>query len=231
MESTGSVWSNLYDLLEERKVPVVLANPLRTRVIASARIKTNKVDARIPAHLLRADLVAECYIPPRELREIRALVRHRASIVRARATVKNRVHAIIDRYGLWCGCSDPFGRRGTEWLRGLELGDLDRLMLDNHLSHIESLNQQIRRVDEEIRRRASLDEDVRLLLSMTGVGVYTALLIKSEIGDISRFPDYKRRVSWAGLAPSIRQSGRVEIRGGITKQGSRMLRWIMVEAT
>ena len=174
--------------------------------------------------------MAECYVPPRELREIRALVRHRAALVRARATVKNRVHAIIDRYGLRCGCSDPFGRRGTEWLRGLELGDLDRLMLDNHLSHIESLNQQIRRVDEEIRRRASLDEDVRLLLSMTGVGVYTALLIRSEIGDISRFPDYKRLVSWAGLAPSIRQSGRVEIRGGITKQGSRMLRWIMVEA-
>jgi transposase len=76
-------------------------------------------------------------------------------------------------------------------------------MLDNHLQHVESLKGQIGRIDEEIRRRASLDEDVRLLLSLTGVDVYTALLIRSEIGGISRFPDYKRLVSWAGLAPSL----------------------------
>ena len=103
-------------------------------------------------------------------------------------------------------------------------------MLDNHLSHVESLSRQIGRVDGEIRSRASLDEDVRLLLSLTGVDVYTALLIRSEIGNISRFPDYRRLASWVGLAPSLHQSGSVEICGGITKQGSRMLRWAMVEA-
>ncbi len=68
-------------------------------------------------------------------------------------------------------------------------------MVDNHLSHMESLGKQVGRVDEETRRRVSLDEDVRLLLSLTGVDVYTALLIRSEIGDIGRFPDYKRLVS------------------------------------
>jgi transposase len=79
-----------------------LENPLKTKAIASARIKTDKVDARILAHLLRGDLVAECYVPPRDLREIRALVRHRASLVRARTTVKNRVHAFLDVHGLRC---------------------------------------------------------------------------------------------------------------------------------
>jgi len=225
MESTGSVWTNLYDALDERKVPVVLANPLKTRAIASARIKTDKVDARILAHLLRGDLVAECYVPPRGLREIRALVRHRASLVRARTTVKNRVHAIVGQHGLRCEYSDLFGKRSLEWLRSLDLGALDRLMLDNHLGQVESLNGQIRRVDEMIRSRGSLDEDVRLLLSLTGVDVYTALLIRSEIGCIDRFPDYKRLVSWAGLASSLHQSGTVEYSGGITRQGSRMLRW------
>jgi len=112
----------------------------------------------------------------------------------------------------------------------LELGSLDGLMLRNHLEQIGSLNGQTRIVDEEIRRRASLDEDVRLLLSLTGVDVYTALLIRSEIGDISRFPDYKRLISWAGLSPSLHQSGSVEFRGGVTKQGSKMLRWIIMEA-
>jgi len=230
MESTGSVWANLYNSLDDRHIPVVLANPLKTRAIASARIKSDKVDARILAHLLRGDLVAESYVPPKHLREVRALIRHRASIIKIRTMAKNKVHALIDRYGFEHEYSDLFGKGGMEWLKTLELNPLDRLMLDNHLHHIEGLNQQIKRVDEEIHDKASQDEDVRLLLSMTGIDIYTALLIKSEIGCIHRFPDYKKLVSWAGLAPSLHQSGSVEYHGSITKQGSKMLRWIMVEA-
>ena len=126
------------------------------------------------------------------MRDIRSLVRHRLSIVKVRTMVKNRVHAIVDRNGLKHDFSDLFGKAGMQWLRKLELpsSSLDRLMLSNHLTHVESLNEGIARVDEEITARASVDEDVRLLLSLTGVSVYTALLIKSEIGNIGRFPNY-----------------------------------------
>ena len=134
---------------------------------------------------------------------------------------------MIDKHGFAASYSDVFGKGGLEWLRSLELPALDKLILINHLTHLESLNQQTERVDEEVHSKASENEGVRLLLSMTGVDVYTALLIKSEIGSIDRFPDYKRLVSWAGLAPSLHQSGSIT---SITKQGSRMLRWIMVEA-
>jgi len=230
MESTGSLWMNVYDHLDDRHIAVVLANPLKTKAIASARIKSDKVDARILAHLLRSDLVAESYVPPKHLREVRALIRHRASIVKIRTMVKNKVHALIDKYGFEHEYSDLFGKGGVEWLKRLELNPLDRLMLDNYLQHIESLNQQLKRVDEEIHSKASKDGDVKLLLSMTGIDIYTALLIRSEIGSIDRFPDYKRLVSWAGLAPSLHQAGSIEYHGSITKQGSRMLRWIMVEA-
>ena len=113
------------------------------------------------------------------------------------------------------------GKEDLQWLRSIELPSLDRLMLDNHLQHLESLNQQIKRVDEEIRVKASHDEDVKLLLSMTGIDIYTALLIRSEIGSINRFPDYKKLVSWAGLAPSLHQSGSIQYHGAITKQGSK----------
>ena len=85
-------------------------------------------------------------------------------------------------------------------------------------------------MDEEITSRASQDEDVKLLLSLTGIDVYTALLIKSEIGDIRRFPNYKKLVSWAGLAPSLHQSVSTEYHGAITKQGSRTLRWTIIES-
>jgi len=144
--------------------------------------------------------------------------------------VKNQIHAIVDKHGHSCEYSDMFGKSEMKWLRSLELPSLDKLILDNHLTHLESLNQQTDRVDEEIHRKACEDDDVRLLLSLTGVDVYTALLIRSEIGNIDRFPDYKKLVSWAGLAPSLHQSGRVEYHGSITKQGSKMLRWMIVEA-
>jgi transposase len=230
MESTGPYWLDIYNQLDELHIPVVLANPLKTKAIASARIKSDKVDARILAHLLRTNLIPECYVPSKEMREIRSLVRHRLSIVKLRTMVKNKVHALIDRNGLKHEFSDLFGKAGMEWLKSVELSGLDRLMLDNYLMHIENLELQIERVDGEITSRASFDGDVRLLLSLKGINVYGALLIKSEIGSIGRFSDYKKLVSWAGLAPSLHQSGDVEYHGNITKQGSTMLRWMMVES-
>jgi transposase len=230
MESTGPYWLDLYNQLDDLHIAVVLANPLKTKAIASARIKSDKVDARILAHLLRTDLIPECYVPPKEMREIRSLVRHRLSIVKLRTMVKNKAHALVDRNGLKHDFSDLFGKAGVQWLRSVELSGLDRLMLDNYLMHLENLDLQIQRVDLEITSRASFDGDVRLLLSLKGINVYSALLIKSEIGKIERFSDYKKLVSWAGLAPSLHQSGDVEYHGNITKQGSVMLRWIMVES-
>jgi transposase len=230
MESTGPYWLDLYNHLDDLHIPVVLANSLKTKAIAAARIKSDKVDARILAHLLRTNLIPECYVPPKEMREIRSLVRHRVSIVKLRTMVKNKVHVLVDRNGLKHEFSDLFGKSGMLWLESLELSGLDRLMLDNYLLHLESLNVQIERVDDEITSKASVDGDVRLLMSLTGISVYSALLIKSEIGSIERFADYKRLVSWAGLAPSLHQSGDVEYNGSITKRGSSMLRWAMVEA-
>jgi transposase len=231
MESTGSVWTNLYNQLDSKHIPVILANPLKTKAIAWARIKSDEVDARILAHLLRSDLIAESYVPPQELREIRALIRHRLSIVKIRTMVKNKVHALIDKNGLETELENLFTKKGMEWLRSLQFqSSLDRLMLDNYLEHLESLQHQIKTVDQEILSKASQDQDVKLLLSLTGVSIYTALLLKSEIGDIKRFPNYKKLVSWSGLAPSMHQSGSVEYYGSITKQGSKMIRWIMVES-
>jgi len=229
MESTGNLWINLYEAIEGNGVNAVLANPLKMKAIASARIRNDKVDARVLASLLRGGLVAECYVPPRDVRELRALVRHRLQLVRTAAMVKNRVHSSLDKYGLKHGFSDLFGKAGMEWLRCVELKPLDRLLLDSFIEQVECLERLVGNVDVEIGRRASLDEDVRLLLSLTGVNVYSALLTKSEIGDVRRFPNYKKLIAWAGLAPGLYQSGNVERHGHITKQGSRLLRWVMVE--
>jgi transposase len=94
MESTANLWLTLYETLDNKNIKMVLANPMKTKAIASARVKTDKVDAKILAHLLRADLVAESYVPPKQIREIRALMRHRLSLLKMRTMVKNKVHAL-----------------------------------------------------------------------------------------------------------------------------------------
>jgi len=230
MESTANLWLPLYEAIDNKNIKVVLANPMKTKAIASARVKTDKVDAKILAHLLRADLVAESYVPPQQIREIRALIRHRLSLTKIRTMIKNKVHALTDKYGYRCEFSDMFGVSGLKWLKTLEMGELDLLILENHLLHIESINLQIDKADVAIKEKACEDEDIRLLLSLPGIDVRTALLLKSEIGPISRFVDYKHLVSWAGLAPRVYQSGNVLWNGGISRCGSGILRWAIVEA-
>jgi transposase len=229
MESTGNLWLNIYDALDSRSIKVVLANPMQTRA-SSRKKKTDKVDARKLALLLKAGLISESYVPPGYLREMRALVRHRLSLVRLRTMQKNKVHAILDKYGYRCERSDLYGKAGRAWLGRLKFNGLDRLLVENHVSLIEFVGVQVEGVDAAILQKASEEDDVRLLLSLTGVDVFTAVLIKSEIGTIERFDNYKKLVSWAGLAPSVHQSGEVEFHGGITREGSGVLRWAIVEA-
>ena len=118
-----------------------------------------------------------------------------------------------------------FTRKGREWLRGLGLEPVDR-----YLRLMESLRTEIRLLSLEMRQIAADDEDVRLLTSILEVSYYIALLVKTEIGDISRFPSGDQLASYAVLAPSTHSSGGVTHHGRITKEGSRWLRWAMVEA-
>jgi transposase len=127
MESTANLWLTLYEALDNKNIKVVLANPMKTKAIASAKVKTDKVDARILAHLLRADLVAESYVPPKQIREIRALIRHRLSLMKMRTMVKNKVHALTDKYGYRCEFSDMFGVSGLKWLKTLELRNSSKI--------------------------------------------------------------------------------------------------------
>ncbi|MDG6934376.1 MAG: IS110 family transposase [Nitrososphaerota archaeon] len=99
-----------------------------------------------------------------------------------------------------------------------------------YLRLIHTVHTEILVLSGTLKQMAPEDEDVRLLMTIPGIGYYSALLIKSEIGNVDRFPDGEHLCSYAGLVPSVRSSGRYARHGSITKQGSRWLRWIMVEA-
>ena len=209
---------------------VHLAHPLRTRAIAAARVKTDAIDAKTLAHLLRAGFLPEAYIAPRELRDLRELLRHRATLTRMRSAVKNRVHAILAKHGIPREHADLFGKGGREFLATLQLRDAPRRRLDSLIALICDFDREIEQTTAEIEQRAKADDRVDVLCQIRGVGRYTAMLIIAEIGDITRFPTARHLWSWAGLTPSVRSSDGKARLGHISRQGSPALRWALVEA-
>jgi transposase len=223
-------WEWLADALEDAGYEIHLAHPLRTRAIAAARVKTDAVDACTLAQLLRADLLPESYVAPRELRDLRDLLRHRIALTQMRSSLKNRVHAQLARHGVRRRHSDLFGAGGREFLLGLGLREEPRRRLDSMLALIDDFDREIEAATEEVDARAKADDRVDVLTQIRGVGPYTAMLVIAEVGDITRFPDARKLCAWAGLTPTIRSSDGKARLGRISKQGSRALRWALVEA-
>ena len=181
------------------------------------------------AQLLRADLLPEAWIAPPEVRQLRALLRHRVQLVRLRTLLRNRIHAVLadhghDRPG---GCWSGLGRA---WLASLELPAVSREVIEDDLALIDALQQPIDRLDWEVHQRAKADPRVKVLTQLPGVGPFTALIILAETGDVSRFGSARKLAAWAGLTPTVRGSDRTVRHGHISKQGSAWLRWILCEA-
>ncbi len=220
----GYCWQPLYDDLAEAGNDVRLAHPKRVKAIAEAKVKTDKVDSETLAHLLRADLLPESYVPPRDIRELRDLVRRRAFLVGMRTQLKNRVHAELAKRRIDLG-APLFTRKGLELLRSLGLEAVTQL-----LPVMEALDGQISSVSSSLRSMSGEDERAQLLMTMPGVGYYVALLIVSERGDVSRFGSSERLCSYAGLAPRVRDSGESVRHGGVSRDGSRWMRWALTQS-
>jgi len=228
LEACG-FYEPIYDWIDDRGYGVTLAHPLKVRAIADAQIKTDKIDAKTIAQLKRTDLLPASYVPPKHVREIRGIVRHRASMVRQRAKIKHCVHAVLHREGIQQPFSDLFGKAGIEWLKHVSVKYNSRLSIDNYLAIHQSMSEKIDETTRQIEAIVKMNPDVKRLTTMPGIGEYSALLITTEIGDINRFPNVDKLCSYAGLVPCISQSARTLRRGHITKEGNKLLRWILVE--
>jgi transposase len=222
-------WSWLADLLEDYAFETHLVHPLRCKAIASARLKNDKVDAAILAQLLRADLLPEAWIAPAKVRQLRALLRHRISLVRLGTQLRNRIHAVAADHGYDRSASYWTGP-GRGWLAELELPATSREIITDCLVVIDALTVLIDRIDGELHARAKSDPRVKALRTLPGVGEFTALVMVAEIGDITRFPSARKLASWAGLTPTVRGSDLKVRHGHISKQGSAWLRWAMNQA-
>jgi transposase len=230
MEATYS-WEHIYDNIVSEGFDVCLTHPTKTRAIAEAKIKTDRMDSKILADLLRANLIPKAYVPSREIRDLRKVVRHRASLISIRTSIKNMIHSILAREGIKHDFSDLFGKKGVNFLKNLTLREPSRLALSNCLMILECLNERIEETTNYLSMIAHNFREVKLLTTVPGIGIYSALLILSEIGEIERFPNPKKLCSYAGLVPSTHQSGEVLWHGRITKIGSTWLRWVLIQST
>jgi len=223
-------WSAFVDGVEPLVDRVVLVHPARVKAIAHAKLKNDRVDSATLAQLLRGNLLPESWKADRATRDLRELLRLRTSLGRNRTRYKNQIHAVLHQYGQQAAVSDLFGREGRAWLVQVELRPAGRQAVDTYLRQLDTLEQEMGRLDQELRRHAQTDVDAQHLLSIPGIGAFSALVLKAEIGDIRRFGDKRSLYQYAGLVPVIRQSAGHCYRGGITRAGSPLLRWVLCEA-
>jgi len=223
-------WPAFREVVEPEVKRLVLVHPQRVKAIASAKLKNDRVDSATLAHLLRCDLLPESWKADRQTQGRRQQVRLRATLVRQRTRLKNQVHAVLHQQGLRSPVTDLFGRRGRQWLRQVRLPEKARAAVEVCCRLIDGYSQEIEEQNRQLRVEARRDGRARWLMTIPGIREFSALLLLAEIGDISRFSGKQALCSYAGLVPRVRESAGKAARGGITRQGSSWLRWIMVEA-
>ena len=224
-------WMWFVAALQEKGCTVQLAHPFRTKAIASARIKTDSIDARTLCDLLRADLIPQSYISSADELDSREVSRARINLVHDQTMMKNRVLAILSKDNLRFKGSDMFGVKGKEWLKEQQLSFAKQEVIAIYLDRLSNMQEAIKALDKSIKQRSSSIPEVSLLQTIPGIGTTTAFLLASEIGTITRFPNAKKFASYFGLVPRLSQSGNHAYYGRITKLGNPYVRWSLVQAS
>jgi transposase len=188
LEATGNALA-VARILEPHVGEVLLAHARHVRAISHAKVKTDKVDARVLADLLAADLIPAVWIGDEQTRVIRRLVSRRRGLVKRRTQIKNEIAAVLHRNLKGRPpVSDMFGKQGRAWLAELELPLDERLTLDAALRQLDFLGEELRAVDRLVAEHALDNADVRRLMTIPGVDVTTAATLAAVIGDVRRFP-------------------------------------------
>lgn len=232
IEATTNTWT-LYDVIAPLVGTAVVANSYQVKLIAAARVKTDKHDVWSLARLLVADLIPEVWVPPVHVRELRALISHRRRLIQIRTRVRNRLHSLTHRHNLIPPKGKLFAPKHRNWWLSLDLSPTERLRLGHDLETLQHVDQQIETVDDELNRLTTVEPWSKFypyLVQLPGFGLVVSMTTLAAIGDITRFPTAKHLVGYAGLGASVHASGKTHRTGRITKQGRKELRWVLVQA-
>jgi transposase len=231
VEATGN--SRFFsEQVRERVRRVVVVNPRQFEVIKQSRSKTDKRDSYNLALYLSKELLPEARMKSEEQSQLSSLVQTRDKLVKARTQLKNKLHALLVSHGLQSKKEAYSSERGLQRVLAIEVfGEITRLEVEVIVSQIRSLNEGIRRLDEEIKRQGSKLEGHDSLTSIKGIGTRSATILLSVIGRVEEFADEKKLASYFGIVPVVRQSNESEQHGRITKGGSKLGRTTLVQCT
>jgi transposase len=223
-------WYWAADTLAAAGAEVHLAHPLGVKAFTYRRVKNDVRDSADLADLLRMGRLPEAWIAPAGVRELRELTRYRQKLVSLRTSCKDQVHGVLAKLGVPVTCSDIFGVAGSAWLDGLGLPQ-------PYAGKVLSLRQLTGELTAEITMLSEVIADLlaghrgyQVIQQLPGIGPVLAAVIIAEIGEVTRFRSAGQLCSWAGLTPRHRESDTKVSRGRVTKQGSRLLRWALIEA-
>lgn len=229
VEVTSNTWV-FVRLVRPHVARIVVSNPMKTKAIAEANIKTDKVDALVLAQLLRCDYLPSVWVPTPAVEDSRALAARRTALVNQRTAVRNRIHSVLARRLIKAPAEGLFTDKGLAWLKQVELDPLDRVLIDADLALLSAVAEQSLAIDLLIVNESYADPDVQLLMTMPGIDYTTAHALKATLADISRFSSPDKAASYLGLVPSVKQSAAKCYTGPITKAGSSQVRWLLIQA-
>jgi transposase len=184
-------WPAFKEAIEKEVSEFRLVHPRRVKAIAAAKLKNDRVDSATLAHLLRCDLLPAAWMADRETRARRQRVRLRISLGQHRAALKNQAHAILHQHGKRCEGSDVFGKKGRAWLKQVELPPAARSAMETYCALIDAVSVHIEEPRREIGLMAKADGRAKWLATIPGSGVYSAMIVLEEIGEVQRFSSAK----------------------------------------
>jgi transposase len=222
-------WYWVVDELQAMGARVHLANPQGLNW-GQRRVKNDERDAIDLADMLRLGRLPEAWIAPPAIRELRELVRYRAKLVGLRSGLKAQVHAVMAKEGVLPRLDDMFGPGGQRQLDEMELADAYVVRVESLRDLIEVYDREVIMLERKIHAQLRGHLGYQAIQTINGVGRTIAAILVAEIGDIGRFRSAEALCSWAGLTPRHRESDTKTVRGAITKQGSKLVRWALIEA-
>jgi transposase len=226
----GYGWPRLVRAMKDVDVELVMCHPVDNRKIAGDRRKSDRRDAENLAVFLKAEAFSPAYMAGEKVRDERQLIRGRVNMAWALTRVKNQIHSLLAYAGVPKESADIFAAKRRWYLETVELEDSTREILNSSLQALDMYKELIRKADARIREMNRKDPIARFLKTIPGVGDLTARIVLAEAGDINRFASDKSFACYSGLTPKQHQSGKTMRMMGLTKEGSSLLRWSLVQA-
>jgi transposase len=233
LEATTNTW-DVYDIVVPLVKRVVVAHPAEVKQIANARVKTDNQDVNRLVRLLIADLVPEVWVPPVEVRELRALLSYRWRLVKMATAIQNRMHSLLHRHNIQAPKGKIDTGKNREWWEQLKLSELETLRLKQELQALRMVREHILEVEKALGCLSTSQRwsaQATRVMQLPGVGIVVTMTILAAIGDICRFATPKSLAGYAGLGAGVHDSGQTHREKGITKAGRKELRWALVEAS